>query len=317
MTIGRKLAPASRNDFDGTAFAWALLAFIVILLGPLDVWAEDLTLGLIVCHIRGNIIPIAPLLSAMAYVAGAMLGISGLMLLKKHADNPNDSQVVKALAHLLGGGALAVFPAAVGTMQATLHLGASASGGKDCAPGTPVSGAAGLDTMMQNFVNNIYQPMFSALSVLSFLVGAFLIYRGLLKGSKVGTDPRAAATHSILVNLLIGGVMVSIGAMLPVMEETLFGPTTTTFSGINWTAIVGTADTTKADLTIKAILMFVQVIGAIAFVRGWLMIKNAVEGTAQVTVPQGLTHVIGGTMAINIGTMLKLFDTTFGTGLIN
>ncbi|MDD5587452.1 MAG: hypothetical protein PHY92_10975 [Alphaproteobacteria bacterium] len=322
--VGKKQTPIYPRDLHCIMGVCALITFIAAALWPVEAWADTTaaaSLGDIICNIRSNISPFLPLFSAIAYIAGAVLVLNGTLLLKKHADNPNDSQVVKGVAHLLGGGALAAFSTTIYLFQNTLGLAkASSSGVLTCKAAVPASSATGLDTMMQNFVNNIYSPMFSALSVLCFVMGAFLIYRGLLKGSKVGTDPRAAATHAIVVNLVVGAILVSIGGMLPNMLTTLFGdPNIKNFSSIiNWSAITGSGvDTAKADLTVHAILMFVQIIGAIAFVRGWLIIKSAVEGTGQTTVPQGITHVIGGTMAINIGLMLKLFDSTFGTGLIN
>ena len=286
-----------------------------------------ITLGDVVCNVKNELPYFAPFFSALAYIVAAVLVVQGVMLLKKHADNPNDSQIVKAAAHLFAGGALGVLPYAVGTLQASLHLMSGGGGTASlCEKGAVVqlTTSAGLDIVMQNFVRNIYSPMFKLISAICIVMGIFLIFRGLLKGAKVGSDPRAAATHAIAANLVVGAILVSIASMLSTMFQSLFGSTNvnnmTTFVtnyGINWNALVGSGvDTTAADNTMAAVLAFVQIIGAIAFVRGWLMIRNAIEGTAQVTVPQGLTHVIGGAMAINIGTMIRAFDATFGTGLL-
>jgi hypothetical protein len=54
----------------------------------------------------------------------------------------------------------------------------------------------------------------------------------------------------------------------------------------------------------------------IAFVRGWLIIKNAVEGAGQATVAQGFTHIVGGVLAINIYSFLEIMDQTFGTNFL-
>jgi hypothetical protein len=316
--ISDKQTPVFFRELPNGGYVWGLVALMAVVLWPMESWAAA-SLGDIICNIRSNLKPFFHLFSSFAFIAGGILAFNGVLLLKRHADNPNDGSMVKGLAHLLAGGALASLSVVVRLLQSTLGLVSGTSGVKMCQASAPAGSASGLDVMMTNFVNNIYDPMFSALSVLSFLIGIFLIYRGLVKGSKVGSDPRAAATHMILVNLFVGAIMVSIGAMLPNMLTTLFGDSNIkTFSSIiNWSVITGSSvDTTKADLTVHAILMFVQIIGAIAFIRGWMIIKNAVEGTGQVTVPQGITHIIGGTMAINIGMMLKLFDSTFGTGLI-
>ena len=59
----------------------------------------------------------------------------------------------------------------------------------------------------------------------------------------------------------------------------------------------------------------VQVVGVIAFVRGWILIaRAAASGQPPGGTGQGLTHVFGGILAMNIvGTMQMVNETLFGT----
>lgn len=59
----------------------------------------------------------------------------------------------------------------------------------------------------------------------------------------------------------------------------------------------------------------VQVVGVIAFVRGWVLIaRSAASGQPPGGTGQGLTHVFGGILAMNIvGTMQMINETLFGT----
>jgi hypothetical protein len=68
---------------------------------------------------------------------------------------------------------------------------------------------------------------------------------------------------------------------------------------------------------IEAALTFFQLIGMIAFVRGWMIMKSASEGTGNATMAQGITHIIGGVCALNIFQFLHVFDYTFGTNLLS
>jgi hypothetical protein len=300
----------------------ALITLVITALWP-DFAAADTvdaqSLGDVICNIRDSIRPFVHIFNGLAYISGGAFVVKGLYLLKKHANNPDDSQTTKAIAHMLAGATLVALPALGATLQQTLGLSTADGGDMGCSAPAITTGATSLDQMMTNFVQNIYQPMINTISLLGIVMGIYLIFRGLVKASKVGTDPKAGSTHGIMVNLFIGAILVTLGGMLPAMTETLFGtggPSNSLTSIIQWSQIVGSGvDTSEADATVKAILMFVQVIGVIGFIRGWLIIKNAVEGTGQATVPQGITHIIGGTMAINIGAMLRLFDATFGTGL--
>jgi hypothetical protein len=55
-----------------------------------------------------------------------------------------------------------------------------------------------------------------------------------------------------------------------------------------------------------------QLVGLISFVRGWNILRNAIEGVGQATVPQGLTHIIGGVLAMNISGFMVALDATLG-----
>ncbi len=61
----------------------------------------------------------------------------------------------------------------------------------------------------------------------------------------------------------------------------------------------------------NAILGFVQIIGLISFVRGWMIVAKSAQGSAQgASFGKGATHIIGGILAINIvGTKDALWAT--------
>ncbi len=289
-----------------------------------DAAAAALTLGQIVCNIKTNMTFYPRILSAIAYVVAGVLTFKGVLILKKHPESPGQPHITSGIAHLVGGAGLFSLPAFVGMIQMSIFGSLGGAGSTNCVPGAVTGGAGGtvgLDQMMQNFVKNIHGPIFVILSVICIIVGLTFIVSALLKGAKTGTDPKAANPKDIVAYLIFGAILVSIGTTLPTMLQTIFGAAgvsnmSTIPSLINWSSIVGgTIDTTAADNTVRAVLAFVQIIGAISFVRGWLLLKKAVEG-GQATIPQGFTHIIGGAMAINIDIMLKAIDKTFGTGII-
>ena len=312
-------------------FVWATVGLLSVMFWPTGAYATGKTdaknFGDIICNIQSGMNSYSTLISAVCYTMGAFLGVRGVLYLTErfNSQQAGMSVTTKGIAHILGGGALLSAPTFAALLQKSIFpsMGGTAAMGSACAGTAPtkIAGAASLDLVMNNLVKNISLPMFTILAGLSVAIGIFLIVRGLLKAAKYGVDPRSDNVKSITTNLLIGAVMISIGNMLPTVLSTLFGNGTkpddiSMFAGLDWSGVVGSSSTTAADNAIKAVLAFVQVIGGIAFVRGWLMIKNAIEGTGQQTVPQGITHIIGGAMCINIGMMLKILDTTFGTGLI-
>ena len=66
----------------------------------------------------------------------------------------------------------------------------------------------------------------------------------------------------------------------------------------------------------RPLAMLIQVVGLIAFVRGWVLIaRSASQGQPPGGTGKGLMHVFGGILAINIiGTINMLNNTLYGLG---
>ncbi|HEX2753172.1 MAG TPA: hypothetical protein VHP34_08775, partial [Alphaproteobacteria bacterium] len=57
---------------------------------------------------------------------------------------------------------------------------------------------------------------------------------------------------------------------------------------------------------------FVMLVGYIAFIRGWFVLKAFADGQQGATVAQGLTFLIGGSLAINLGELVNALQETVG-----
>lgn len=69
------------------------------------------------------------------------------------------------------------------------------------------------------------------------------------------------------------------------------------------------------DEALKGVLLFVKLIGNIAFIRGLLMLKDIGEGKQGAGMGRALTHLIGGAFAINIGVTISMLAATFAPGM--
>jgi intracellular multiplication protein IcmC len=328
MSSQLKLARAAfqrvltRNSGINGTFLLVLLLFAAC---PSSAWATQYmaaTLGGIICNARFSSEAYPHFMAALAYIMGGVLILRGVLSMKRASDSPQNSPVIP-IAQMVGGGFLITLPIAVGMVQRTIFGDVAAGNPAMCSFTDPTNdGQLGLDVMAQNFVRNIHTPVFSLLSVLCYAIGTFYILAGLYKASKTGTDPRASSPKDIVTYLVIGALLVTIGGSITMILTTLFGDAgdmsnMSNFVGVNWLPIVGNgANTESMDNTIEALLAFVQIVGGIAFVRGWLLMKAAVEGAPAKTA-QAITHIVGGAMAINIDQMLLVFDTTFGTNILN
>lgn len=307
----------------------------------------------IMCSVAYNLMPnafgmgsfgLGGLINGVAYIGGAMAVGSGLYLLVKWADQ-RDTPLSQPIARMVAGACLLSFPSFINALLNTLFLQngpsgiASVSAGVcSAAEGAVVpasSSSVPLDTLLTNLMGNIKDPMTVLLSLIAMLVGAIYIFRGLVKASRYGTDPRAYSVTAILSNLIVGAILITVGTSLTAIINTLFGfggggsvnvnnilASSTFWDSFNSGTFVTNAGFSADQLSefetaVSAALTFFQIIGFISFIRGWMILKSYADQTGNGTAAQGLTHVFGGAMAVNIYQVLMILDTTFGTGFLS
>jgi hypothetical protein len=279
--------------------------------------AQAQTLVVMMCMLSFNFAPFEQLFNGIAYIAGAVIIGSGLLQLIKHNDSRfhHEHPLHRPLAHIIAGAALLALPAFLRWCMNTIYVQHNGGGLDSCVPD---QGYVGLDGLMENLIQNIKNPIYVMLSVLSILIGVYLVIRGLIKASKYGTDPRAHSVPVIMANLIVGTILYTVGTNLDSMLATLFGDNGVWDNGIVTSTIAADfgEDTGPFQQAVAAALDFVRIIGTIAFIRGWIILKDSVEGQGQKTVSQGMTHILGGVLAINIDRFLAVMDSTFGTGFL-
>ncbi len=297
-----------------------MLVAIFCLTGATSAHAQSL--GSIFCNGVANARPFAPVFSWIAYVAGVVASAAGIYHIRLHTDSPQNHRLTTPLMELAGGAALLALPSAVTVLVTSIFGDSAGPNGKLICKEGPLAGGQSLDAMLRGFISNIEQPLKMIVSASAMLGGLYMIVRGLMKASKYGTDPKTHNMHSVLTYLGFGALLISIGDNLDMMLASVFGtenvaPNTV----IHWgklSALIGGDGVSQRFIdAVNAALVFVQLIGAIAFVRGWMIMKKVVEGSSNVTLAQGMTHILGGVCAINIYQFLVAMDHTFGTNLIS
>jgi hypothetical protein len=301
---------------------------ILLLLISNHAWAADVggggasvTLGGMFCNAYANTKPFGTLFSWMSYAAGVFCAIQATHTFMKHSEGPNPNHTLKGGLGLAGGAAaLMALPGVAYTIVQSLVT-QGGSGLQSCDPSGGGGGGGGLDQMLAGFVSNIHQPLLSLVSIIAIVCGIWMLVKGTMKASKYGIDPKAHSIHHITVNLVFGAILLTIGTSLTTVLSSVFGSSAITevspslVLGWGFVQSLGGGSTQFAN-AVSAALIFFQLIGAIAFVRGWLIMKKVVEGTGNNTMGQGITHIVGGTLAINIAAFLQIMDTTFGTNLL-
>ena len=314
----------SRKDMM-SKLIYTLFLSTIFLSNPELAYAQSL--GDMMCSVSHNLAPFEKLFVGLAYITGAILMGSGLYQLSYFTDAINASRqfgVSRPKGYIVSGAILLALPAFLNWTITTMFgysqhadLGGGLSGCLAYVGAGGHAGDVGLDGLMTNLVMNIKSPMVFMLSVICILMGIFYVFRGLVKASKFGQDAKSSIPV-ILTNITVGTIIYTIGTSMNMIMATVFGDSTIAGSNVVVNAIAADfgADTGAFQSAVYAALTFFQLVGMIAFIRGWIILKDACEGQSQKSVPQGLTHIIGGVLAVNIYRFLEVMDTSFGTGFL-
>ncbi len=306
--------------YSRNGWVWALALAMAVFMSP-DAALAAPSLGEMFCNAGHNVASLNKLFNGVAYIAGAITIGTGLLMLIKHPEDRNGTPIHRAIVRLVVGACLMLLPSFIGWGVRSIFGVPSGGGITSCNVGATIGSIGSdttLDAMLVSFVDNIKNPMTFLLSAIAITMGVFFVVRGLMKASKFGTDPKAQPT-AILANLIVGVVLFVVGQSLDVIVASVFGS-----SGIGGPSVIswsfaqslGLSASGRFQSAVRAALTFVQLIGMISFIRGWVIMKNVAEGQAKETMAQGIIHVVGGVCAINIYYFLVAMDSTFGTGLL-
>jgi len=278
-------------------------------------------------------------LTAISYLIGLIMGIWGIFKIRDHVLNPQQTGISEGVSRLIAGGFFFALPIVVevsrsslggttvlsgaalipvtgynnggGGFLATLLGGLLGGGG--CGGG---GGPLGLDGMLVCLMNDIMGPLHVVLNFFAFVAGMILLMIGisrLIKGAQDGA--RGPGGIGTIMTFVAGGALISYNELVRAFSTTLMGsPVSRTFAKLQYTTGMTAAEVDSAHATITAILQFVIVVGLISFVRGIFIIRGVAEGNQQASIMAGITHVVGGALAVNLGPLLNAVQTTLGIG---
>ena len=122
-----------------------------------------------------------------------------------------------------------------------------------------------------------------------------------------GFSPTQSLYAGPIVGFLIAGALIGLPDTWLTINSTIFddraNDSILAYSGVAFSTLPG-GFTMPAGATFDAfmlvIILIIQLIGWIAFVRGLLMIKRAAEGSGQASYGTAITHIFGGVLAANL-----------------
>ncbi len=168
---------------------------------------------------------------------------------------------------------------------------------------------ANLITMLINLQQSLV-AIWTFLAALCYVLGVWFVGIGIMRLKQYGQMTVMMSTSASLAPT-IAYVTVGIGMLyLPTLLDTL-NITLWNYDFSSITAYPATSSFSDVMIPLTALL---QVLGFIAFIRGWVMLAKLGGHSAQPgTLGKGVMHMIGGVLAMNItGTITMLHTTFFG-----
>ncbi len=277
------------------------------------------TLGGIVCKLFVATSPITAFFSAIAYVMGIVVGIWGILKIKEHVENPQQVQITDpAMKLVVAGGffalptvVIAVFNSVVGPIAVphsnTLNGQASEADGA----------VAGLDVMLASLMNDTFVPISALINFFALAAGFLFVFIGisrLMKSTQEGA--RGPTGIGTIMTFVTGGALLAFSPFITSLSTSMFFGagvsavgTSAADGAIQYKAGI---DLDRAHSVLDSILLFVMLLGMISIARGIFIMRGVAEGNSQASTMAGVTHLIGGAIAVNLGPFLNAVQETLG-----
>jgi intracellular multiplication protein IcmC len=165
-------------------------------------------------------------------------------------------------------------------------------------------------TMLVN-ISRFVPDFWRMITAGAYMLGILFIFKAFYKLKIYGEARAMMASQSSVKEpatyILVGSALMYYPTMRDRFMSTIFGDD----SVLKYSDWAG-PNSVKGYST-EAIFMIVQLIGLIAFFRGWILLSNtATQGGQPGTFGKALTHIFGGVLAMNIVGTLNILQTSLG-----
>lgn len=191
--------------------------------------------------------------------------------------------------------------------------------------------APDLQAILTN-VSKIIVPLTALVLLFSYIGGVWMIIHALTMMKKFGNMSMQAQPGELggpLIQLCVGAVLIYLPTSTDTFMTSLFGASDSIFGsgsgGVNYSnagsgaELLGYLPTDSfaqqwASMA-NTLVLYIQFVGFLSFVKGWFILsKSGGQGGQQGSVAKGVTHILGGLVAINfIAAVNIISNTIFGT----
>lgn len=202
-------------------------------------------------------------------------------------------------------------------------------------PSTAFAALTELD--VQDILQNLQKVLNPALGLMlgiSFIVGVVFVLRGLILlrsfSLPMNQATRPGELSGPLISILVGSILIYIPTSTEVLSTTFFGNVPSIFPGTTSSTFVPRIENlgrasdqimgyapqsleSQWATLIDTVVFYMQFIGFLAFLRGWIIIAQAGQHHGQPgSISKGLIHIVGGILAINFLPLVDALSNTLG-----
>ena len=289
-------------------YCLGMAIFSVVMIAAESAWAQQ-SLGKVIQNTVESFSDTPGLLAGFSYLCGLVLGFWGILKLKAHVENPGQTEIWDPLKKFFAGGAFFVLPEVARAAYNTIAKNGEVYGGSDFNTGGASGG--GLDAKLVALMKDVWEPLQWLFVGFSYLAGIVLIMIGisrLLKSEQEGA--RGPMGIGTIMTFLVAGVLLSLNRTLGAAVTSVFDSQGKNNAALSYTAGMDGAAIGHANAVIGAIMAFVAIIGWVSFIRGFFIMRGVAEGNSQASMMAGVTHIIGGAIAVNLGAFIEAVQTT-------
>lgn len=281
----------------------------------IDSSGADATLGDAICSAYMATQAVPTMLISLSFAFGAGLVVWGLVKMKEHVLNPQQSSVWDFSSKLIAAGAFFSLPYVIRVVGNTvmgvdfpLLFGSFALNDTSTA-----AGGMTLDMMLTQFMMSVYGPTLTIINWFGTIVGMIFVMIGisrLLRSAQEG--PRGPGGLGTLMTFVAAGFLFSIQPFMGTVVGSFFGSGAVSNTASLAYLDAAAPETAHIQNVVSGMYMFMIMLGMISFIRGIFIVRAVAEGNGQASMMAGITHMVGGALAVNIGGVINLVQSTLG-----
>ena len=161
---------------------------------------------------------------------------------------------------------------------------------------TAPAAAQSMPEILVQFLEDVVPGLMRALLAVCWLLGLLAIGAGLLRLKRHAEGGGAPSAGGTALTFVLAMALLALPSILDATSASLFGTAPAAGQQLAW---VDGADRTAFATVISGAVVVVQVVGLIAFVQGWFVIRDAADGRGG-GFAQGIWRIVGGTLCWHV-----------------